>query len=90
MDTKSFSSCQVNWAQKLSQYYLQIDYHQEKGNAATNILSHFPQRGQAEEETLRDENSQIFYHLQTSLTRANIAGLSLSSLALIADLFLLH
>lgn len=26
MDTKSRSFCQVRWAQKLSQYYFQIDY----------------------------------------------------------------
>ena len=27
IDTKSLSSCQVRWAQKLSQYHFQIDYH---------------------------------------------------------------
>ncbi len=50
----------------------------------------FPQRSQAEEKTLRDENSQILYCLQTSLTKTNIAGLSFLGLALAADLFLLY
>ncbi len=55
-----------------------------------DALSHFPQRSQVEEETLRDENSQILHRLQTSLIRANIAGLSLFSLVLAADLSQLH
>ena len=41
MDTKSLSSKQVRWAQKLSWYYFQIDYHQDKTNAAIDILSKF-------------------------------------------------
>ena len=50
MDTKSLSSCQVQWAQKLSRYHFQIDYHQGKANRAANALSHFPQRSLEEEE----------------------------------------
>ncbi len=57
MDTKSLSSRQVCWAQELSQYHFQIDYYQGKANAVADALSCFPQRSQAEEETLRDENS---------------------------------
>ncbi len=86
MDTKSLSSRQVCWAQELSQYYFQINYYQGKANVASNALSRFPQRSQAKEETLRNENSQIFHHLQTLLTRANIAGLSFLGLASAADL----
>ena len=51
-----------------------------------DVLSCFSQRNQAKDETLKDENSQIFYHLQTSLTTANIASFSLSSLALAVDI----
>ncbi len=86
MDTKSLSSYQVCWAQKLSRYHFRIDYRQGKANAAADALSRFPQKSQAEEETLRDENSQILHRLQTSLTRVNIAGLSLLGLASAADL----
>ena len=44
MDTKSLSSCQVRWAQKLFRYHFQIDYRQRKANAAANALSRFSQR----------------------------------------------
>ncbi len=90
MVTKSLSSCQVRRAQELSRYYFRIDYCQGKANATADALSRFPQRSQAKEETLRDENSQILHCLQILLTRANIAGLSLSGLALAADLSPLH
>ena len=43
MDTKSLSSRQVRWAQKLSRYHFQIDYHQGKGTGAADALSRFPQ-----------------------------------------------
>ncbi len=78
MDTKSLSSRQVRWAQELFQYQFQIDYCQGNANAVADTLSHFPQRSQAEEKTLRDENTQIFHRLQTSLTKASLAGLHLS------------
>ena len=44
MDTTSLSSCQVRWAQKLSWYHFQIDYHQRKANAAADALFCFSQR----------------------------------------------
>ena len=75
MDTKSLSSRQVCWAQKLSQYHFQIDYCQGKANAAVDALSRFPQRSQDEEEELRAKNGQIFHRLQNSLTSANLANL---------------
>ena len=79
MDTKSLNSRQVHWAQKLSQYYLQIDYRQSKANAAADALSRFPQKSQDEEDELRAENGQIFHHFQNSLTNASLAKLSLST-----------
>ncbi len=84
------SSRQVRYAQELSQYHFRIDYCQGKANTATDTLSRFSQKNQAEEETFRDENSQILHRLQTSLIRPNVAGLSLSGLALAVDLSLLH
>ncbi len=39
----------------------------------------FPQRRQTEEKTLQDENTQIFHYLQSSLTKASLAGFSLLS-----------
>ena len=79
MDTKSLSSKQVCWAQKLSQYHFRIDYCQGKANVATNALSRFPQRSQDEKEELQAENSQIFHCLQNSLTNTSLASLSLST-----------
>ncbi len=78
MDTKNLSSRQVRWAQELSWYHFQIDYRQRKANAAADALFCFSQRSQAKEKTLWDENTQILHRLQTSLTRASLAGLSLS------------
>ena len=52
MDTKSLSSRQVRWAKELSRYHFQIDYRQGKASAAADVLSHFPQRSQSEEEEL--------------------------------------
>ena len=42
IDTKSLSSCQVQWAQKLFWYHFQIDYYQGKANGVVDALSHFP------------------------------------------------
>ena len=78
MDTKSLSSRQVRWAQALSRYHFRIDYRQGKADGAADALSRFPQRSQAEEETLRAENSQIIHRSQSSLTNASLGGLSLS------------
>ena len=77
MDTKSLSSRQVRWAQKLSRYHFRIDYRQGKANAAADALSRFPQRSQDEEDELRAENGRILHCLQNSLTNASLAGLSL-------------
>ena len=79
MDTKSLSSQQVRWAQKLSRYHFQIDYRQDKANATADTLSRVPQRNQDEEDELRAENGQILHCLQNSLTNASLASLSLSA-----------
>ena len=42
MNTKSLSSCQVCWGQKLFWYHFRIDYCQGKANAAADALSRFP------------------------------------------------
>ena len=85
MHTKSLSSCQVRWAQKLSRYHFQIDYQHGKANGAIDALSRFSQRSSNEEEKLQAENTQILHRLQTSLTSASLSGLSL-----IPDLSSLH
>ena len=70
-DTKSLSSRQVRWAQKLFQYHFQIDYCQGKANAAADVLSRVSQRNQDEEDELRAENGRILHRLQNSLTNAS-------------------
>ena len=82
INTKSLSSCQVWWAQKLSCYQFWIDYCQDKANGAADALSHFPQRSLDEEKKLWAEKSQIFHWLQTSLTNASLSGLSVTFLSL--------
>ena len=77
MDTKSLSSRQVCWAQKLSCYHFQIDYCQGKANGAADALSRYSQRSAEEENTLRAENVKILYRLQSLL--AKISGLSVNS-----------
>ncbi len=57
MDTKSLSSRQIHWVQELYWYHFRINCYQGKANAAADTLSHFSQRSQAEEKTLRDKNS---------------------------------
>ena len=79
MDTKSLSSRQVCWPQELSRYQFRINYYQRKVNKAADALFCFPQRSQDKEEKLRAENTQILYHLQTSLTNASLSGLSFNS-----------
>ncbi len=81
IDMKSLRSCQICWAQKLSQYHFQIDYCQRNTYAVADTLFCFLQKSQTKEETLRDKNSQIFHYLQTSLIKTNIAGLNLLGLA---------
>lgn len=41
MDIKNLSSCQVWWAQKLSQYHFYINCQWKKRNMAADVLSHF-------------------------------------------------
>ena len=76
MDTKSLSSRQVRWAQKLSRYHFRIDYCQAKANGAANALSCFPQRNEDKEEKLWTKNTQTLHCLQSSLTNATLSGLS--------------
>ena len=78
MDTKSLSSRRVRLAQELSRNHFRIDYRKERANAADDALSRFLHRSQAEEETLRAENSEILHRLQSSLINASLADLSLS------------
>ena len=90
MDTKSLSSCQVCWAQKLFYYHFWIDYYQDKANKAADALFCFLRRSLDEEEKLQTKNIQIFYRLQTLLTKASFAGLSLSGLSASSKLLPLH
>ena len=78
IDTKSLSSRQVCWAQKLSCYHFRIDYCQGKANGAANALSQYPQQSAEEKETLRAENDKILHRLQSSLTNASLSSLTLS------------
>ena len=52
MDTKSLSSRQVRWVQKLSHYHFQIDYYQCKANRAVYALSRFLQSSTDEKTAL--------------------------------------
>lgn len=79
MDSNNLSSKQVCCAQKLSWYYFQIDYGQEKGNVAVDSLFRYLWRSQAKEEMLKDENTLILHYLPIMLTKASIAELSLPS-----------
>ena len=88
MNTKSLTSQQVCWAQKLSQYYFGIDYYYSKANAAVDALSMFFQRRQNEENELWAENGHLFHHLQNSLTNASLASLSLFALSYLHQVFI--
>ena len=79
MVTKSLSSKQVCWAQKLSRYHFQINYRQDKTYGATNALSWYLQQSAEEEKTLCSENVKILHCLQSSL--AKVSGLSTSQLS---------
>ena len=74
MDTKSLSSRQVRWAQKLSRYHFRIDYCQNRANKAIDTLSPYPQWSQNEEEILQDENTRILQCLQSLLTNARASS----------------
>ena len=86
MDTKSLSSKQVRWAQKLFCYHFQIDYCQGKANEAADTLFQYPQRSVEEEKTLRAENVKILHHLQSLLTNTSLSSLTVSK----PNLSLLH
>ena len=79
IDTKSLSSRQVRWAQKLSKYHFRIHYCQGKANGAADALSRFPQQSQAKEDELKAENTRILHKLQSLLTSASLSGLSTST-----------
>lgn len=74
IDRKNFSFKQVCWVQKFFKYDFIIDYQQNKANKAANILSRFPQRSSDKEKKLSIKNTQIFYFLQISLTRASLSN----------------
>ena len=78
MNTKSLSSRQVHWAQKLSRYHFQINYRRGKANGAADALSQYPQRSPKEEDTFRSKNVKILHRLQSSL--AKVFGLLLNQL----------
>ena len=78
IETKSLSSRQVRWAQKLSHYHFQINYRQSKTNEAVDALFQYPQRSDEEEDAFQAENIKIVYFLQFSLTNASLSGLTLS------------
>ena len=63
MNMKSLSSRQVRWAQELLWYCFQIDYCQDKANAAADALLRFFQKRQNEENELQAENTQILHYL---------------------------
>ena len=71
METKSLSSKQVRWTQKLSCYHFRVDYCQGKANEAANALSQYSQQNVEEEETFRTKNVKILYRLQSLLARVS-------------------
>ena len=56
MDAKSPSFRYVHWAQELSWNDFQINYCQNKVNAAADTILQFPQKSQDEENELKAEN----------------------------------
>ena len=75
MDTKSLSSKQVCWAQKLSCYHLCIHNQQSKVNGTANALLQYHQQNAKEKAIFQAKNTKILHRLQFSL--ANISGLFL-------------
>ena len=78
IDTKSLSSRQVRWNQKLSCYHFQIDYCQSKANGAADAFSEYLQQSAEEEETFWAKNVKILQRLQSLLTNVNLSSLSIS------------
>ena len=85
MDTKSLSSRQVRWAQKLFKYHFRIDYYQSKANGAADVLFCFAQKNEDKEKKLWAKNTQIFHCLQSLLTNT-----TLLDLLVLASLLPLH
>ena len=83
MDTNSLSYKQVRWAQKLSCYYFQIDYHQGKANKTADTLSLYSQRSAEKEEAFQAENIKILHRLQSLLTNVNLSSLIISKPSLL-------
>ena len=81
IDTKSLSSRQVRWAQELSQYHFQNDYHQGKANKDINALLQYTQRSAKGENTLRSKNVKILHRLQSLLARLSGLLVDLSQLS---------
>lgn len=63
MNTKNLSFRQVHQAQKLSQYYFQIDYCQGKANEAADTLFCFFQKSFKEKEAFQAKNTKILHCL---------------------------
>lgn len=64
---KNLSSRQVRRVQKLSKYYLQIDYYQGKANRAASVLSQYSKQNVEEKISFKAKNNKIFHCLQLSL-----------------------
>lgn len=75
IDTKSLSFREVRWAQELSWYNFQIDYHQVKANQVADAFSKFFQSSLEEEETVKAENVKILHRLQSSLAFIIVSNL---------------
>ena len=71
METKSLSSRQVRWTQKLSCYHFQINYRQGKAKKAADALFRYLQQSAEEEETFRSENIKILHRLHSLLARVS-------------------
>ena len=71
INTKSLSSRQVRWAQKLSRYHFRIDYYQAKANKAADALCQYPQQSAEKEETFWAKNVKIFHRLQLLLAKVS-------------------
>lgn len=71
VNTKSLSSQQVYWTQKLSQYYFWIEYYQSKTNRSTNIFFRYLQQNVKEEVNLRAKNTKILPWLQSFFAKVS-------------------
>ena len=76
MDTKSLSSRQVCWAQKLFRYHFYINYWQGKANIAADALLQYLQQNTKEKTIFQAKKTKILHRLQSSL--ANVFGFFLN------------